>query len=309
MRNLEDFLKPTQAELFANILTLFKGNAMYSKGNFILVKGVAPILLVAHLDTVHENPVKDICTSADGNILMSPQGIGGDDRCGVYALVNAYERSPVKPYLLFTCDEETGGLGARSFLHCLSKLPSELYNLKCIVEIDRKGNNDAVFYQCANPDFEAFINSKGFTTATGSFSDISVIAPALGVAAVNLSSGYYNAHTLHEFINRKELDATLTKVVEIVKDSTKKDFPRFPYIEKISTSSFYNLDDDCDELTIPKDLPIEYHECYIALLDIYPVEQLEDWRKSFGDNIIWQTYVDEFDPFYSHSYSIDISKK
>ena len=74
MRNLEDFLKPTQAELFANILTLFSGKAMYSKGNFILVKGVAPILLVAHLDTVHEESVKEICTSEDGNILMSPQG-------------------------------------------------------------------------------------------------------------------------------------------------------------------------------------------------------------------------------------------
>lgn len=83
MRTLEDFLKPTQAELFANLLTLFRGKAMYSKGNFILVKGVAPILLVAHLDTVHENPVKDICTSEDGNILMSPQGIGGDDRFDV----------------------------------------------------------------------------------------------------------------------------------------------------------------------------------------------------------------------------------
>ena len=282
---------------------------MYSKGNFILVKGVAPILLVAHLDTVHEEPVKEICTSEDGNILMSPQGIGGDDRCGVFALVNAYEHSPVKPYLLFTCHEEKGGLGARSFVHCLNQLPTALSNLKCIVEIDRKGSTDAVYYDCANPDFESYINSKGFTTAIGSFSDISVIAPALGIAAVNLSSGYYNAHHLHEYINRKELDSTLATVVDIVSDSSRKDFPRFEYIEKITVPSSSNLyfDLDSEAFTIPKDLPVEYHECYVALLDIYPVEQLEDWRKSFGDNIIWQTYIEEFDPFYSDS--VSISKK
>ena len=107
MKNLEDFIKPTQDELFKKLSGIYEG-AVGIAGSFILVKGEAPIMLVAHLDTVHKEPVKDICTSADGNILMSPQGIGGDDRCGVYALVKSYERSPVKPYLLFTTDEETG---------------------------------------------------------------------------------------------------------------------------------------------------------------------------------------------------------
>ena len=31
-----------------------------------------------------------------GNILSSPQGIGGDDRCGVYALVKVHELSAVE---------------------------------------------------------------------------------------------------------------------------------------------------------------------------------------------------------------------
>ena len=146
---------------------------------------------------------------------MSPQGIGGDDRCGVYALVKSYELSPVKPYLLFTTDEETGAKGAKTFVKCLDQLP-ELKELKLIIEIDRRGRNDAVYYDCDNPDIEEYINSKGFVTDYGTFSDISVIAPALGIAAVNLSSGYYNAHQLHEYINRAELEATITKVVEIV---------------------------------------------------------------------------------------------
>jgi len=102
MTALEDFLRPTQKQLFKRLCKKFKGKMLISKGNFILVKGVAPVMLVAHLDTVHEQPVKDICVSADGNILMNPQGIGGDDRCGVFALCKIYKSAQVKPWLLFT---------------------------------------------------------------------------------------------------------------------------------------------------------------------------------------------------------------
>ena len=39
--------------------------------------------------------------------------------------------------------------------------------LKFIIELDRKGKNGAVYYCCANPDFEAHITSKDFKTAQG----------------------------------------------------------------------------------------------------------------------------------------------
>ena len=307
MKNLEEIIKATQTILFGKLLEMFRNNVIYSKNNFILVKGVAPILLVAHLDTVHEKPVRDICKSGDGNILMSPQGIGGDDRCGVYTLVKSYERSEIKPHLLFTCNEENGGLGAKSFVKCLDKLSPELFNLKCIVEIDRKGSNDAVYYDCDNSEFEKYITGKGFETAQGSFSDISVIAPALGVAGVNLSSGYYNAHRLHEYINRAELETTITKVIEIVDDSSQKDFPRYDYIEKI-TASHYDYW-QIEAMSIPKDLPEEYHELYCSLLDIYPAEVLDDWRKTYGDKILWEVYIEEFDPFYADSRQVTTFRK
>ena len=132
-----------------------------------------------YLSLFHEQPVRDICLSADKNILMSLQGIGGDDRCGVFALVKVYQSVQVKPWLLFTCNEEVGGLWAKQFClaHQLHQLPNDLNNLKFLIEIDRRGDNDAVFYRCANPDFEEYITAKGFKTAQGSSSDISVIAP------------------------------------------------------------------------------------------------------------------------------------
>lgn len=71
---MEDFLKPTQKELFNLLRKKYSGRAFVRKGSYILIPGEAPIMLLAHLDTVHEKPVKHIYKSPDGNILMSPQG-------------------------------------------------------------------------------------------------------------------------------------------------------------------------------------------------------------------------------------------
>lgn len=308
MISLEDFLRPSQKKLFKRLCKKFKGKTLISKGNFILVKGVAPVMLVAHLDTVHEQPVKDICTSADGNIIMSPQGIGGDDRCGVFALVKIHQLSKIKPWLLFTCEEEVGGLGAKKFClaHSQHQLPNELDSLKFIIELDRKGSRDAVSYRCANPDFEAYITGKGFKTAQGSFSDISVIAPELGVAAVNLSCGYYAAHTRHEYIVRSELESTIEKVSEMVSDAAKPDFPKFVYVENFikpyhpkkiryydDLATFYTEQDN-----LPQKIPSEFQDIYEALLDFYSLKELESFRAEYGDQILWQIYSDEIAPYH-----------
>ena len=57
---LDSFLTPTQEQLFKFLAKKFQSNSVACKDNFILVKGVAPILLVDHLDTVHDEPVKQI---------------------------------------------------------------------------------------------------------------------------------------------------------------------------------------------------------------------------------------------------------
>ena len=306
MKDLEDFIRPTQRKLFKQLCKKFKGNLLVSKGNFILVRGVSPVMLVAHLDTVHENPVRDICLSPDKNILMSPQGIGGDDRCGVFALCKVYQLSKEKPWLLFCCNEEIGGVGAKNFClaHQQHLLPKELDDLSLIIELDRKGKNDAVYYHCDNSDFETYVTGKGFKTAQGSFSDISHIAPELGTAAVNLSCGYFNAHSLHEYINRSYLDSTIQKVIGMVSDSSQNGFPRFKYIEKFcSTSSkssicqYHNLT-IYGQSRIPHNLPDNLFDIYEALLDFYSSAELESFRKEYGDSILLQIYNEEVSSFY-----------
>lgn len=301
MKPLEDFLKPTQKELFARMRVQYKGRTKICKDKYILVKGDAPALLVAHMDTVHHVQVKDICQTKNGNILMSPQGIGGDDRCGVYALNVVYEKSAVKPWMLFTCDEEVGCVGASAFCSMYRKgtLPKELDNLKLIVEIDRKGKNDAVYYDCGNKEFEEYITSKGFKTTFGSVSDISYVAPELGVAAVNLSSGYYEAHTLHEYINRSHLNATIKAVTEIVADSAKPDFPKYEYVEDRRFIGWgrWRLHTGLTsekETAFLKKVPEEIREEYEALLDFYSIEELEEYRMDYGDRSIAMLFESDF---------------
>jgi len=308
MNSLEDFIRPSQKQLFKRLAKKFKGKTLISKGNFILVHGQAPVMLIAHLDTVHEKPIRDICLSADKNILMSPQGIGGDDRCGVFALVKVYQSAQIKPWLLFCCDEEIGGIGAKKFClaHHQLQLPNELDNLKFLIELDRKGKNDAVYYRCANLDFEEYITGKGFKTAQGSFSDISLIAPELNIAAVNLSCGYYHAHTRHEYINRSHLDNTIQKVINIVSESSRDDLPIFDYRESLlqtynpsNIRHYRNLSLIHNEQnTTLHDIPIDLIDIYEALLDFYSFRELESFRNEYGDHILMQIYNEEIAHLY-----------
>ncbi len=286
MSRLEDFLKPTQEELFRVLYRKYLDNAIAKQDKYILVEGEVPILLVAHLDTVHKEPVKTICTSSNGNLLMSPQGIGGDDRCGVYSLVKVYEESGHKPWLLFTCDEEIGGVGAKAFTgdYLQGKFPAGLDGLKMIVEIDRKGSHDAVYYDCGNDDFEEYITRKGFKTASGSFSDISIIAPELGVAAVNLSSGYYNAHSLHEYINRKELERTTNTVIGMVQEAADEHFPRYEFKEILWSGILH----------FPENLRDAYYEVYDMLLEYFSDEELESYREMYGNHALFELYESVF---------------
>ena len=289
-------MRPTQEALFKRLQNMFSGNAIFQKERFLLVRGEAPVLLVAHLDTVHREAVKTICQSGGGNILMSPQGIGGDDRCGVYGICKVYEAAEKKPWLLFTCDEEIGGRGADAFCaaYLQKKLPKELEKLKMLIELDRKGKNDAVYYGCDNPEFEAYVSSKGFKTASGSFSDISIIAPGLGIAAANLSCGYYHAHTIHEYINRKHLKEIVKKVVEMVSDAARENFPRYEYIEA-EWSGNYGWDSILGiREAVPHNLPESYRGIYEELTDVCPPSDLEVYRRAYGDGILRELYVHAF---------------
>lgn len=170
-----------------------------SRKGYLYASGELPVMLIAHMDTVHRQLVQHICYSEDGCVMMSPEGIGGDDRAGVYMILRILQEA--KCHVLFCEDEEVGGQGARKFER--SSIRPEVNYL---IELDRRGGNDAVFYGCNNREFIKFICDFGFREAGGSFSDISVVAPHLDVAAVNISAGYYNEHRQHEYVRLDQME-------------------------------------------------------------------------------------------------------
>lgn len=219
----EEILRMRQKELkhFLSAYLKEQGYTVERQKGFLYAKGEVPVLLVAHLDTVHHAQPDIICRSDDRRYMMSPQGIGGDDRCGVYMILQILKE--VRCHVLFCEDEETGGRGARAFAGSDVNV-----DINYIVEMDRRGNNDAVFYGCDNPEFTEFVCSFGFEEAGGSFSDISVIAPHLKTAAVNISAGYYNEHRLHEMIDCFAMQNNIDRIVQMAQTQTMK----YPYMER-----------------------------------------------------------------------------
>jgi hypothetical protein len=79
---IEQIIKKSQSKLKKALKfeLIHQGYKTINKKGFIYAQGDIPVMLVAHLDTVHKKAVETICYSPDGNIMMSPEGIGGDDR-------------------------------------------------------------------------------------------------------------------------------------------------------------------------------------------------------------------------------------
>jgi len=226
MEDLVQLLMLTQAQLKNEVYAFLKEhnmNPVYADG-YVYAKGDIPILLVAHLDTIYIKPPRKIHYNIENDKLFAvDSGTGGDDRCGVYAILKILQE--LKPHVLFTEDEEKGAIGAMKATYFLPKP-----NVKYIIELDRSGNNDAVFYYCDNEEFKKYIESFGFVTQKGIFSDICVLAENWDVAAVNLSSAYYEEHSCCEYIKFKELESIIKRVKNMINNHMNAKYYEFTHL-------------------------------------------------------------------------------
>ena len=194
-------------------------DVLYSEGEFLYAVGEAPLLVVAHTDTVHYKMPVDILYDSSSKMFWSPTGLGADDRAGVWGII-ALLRRGARPHVLFTCGEEKGCKGARAAVAKIDPIP----DVRFIVELDRANANDMVFYSCANDKFEKYIGSFGFTKAHGSCSDISTLCPEWKIAGVNLSTGYYKQHSNEEHLKLYELATTVGRVHSMMSSLPRRTF-------------------------------------------------------------------------------------
>ena len=241
-------LTPKERSTFEQLCKLKQGGVMnlmrqflnrkYGKENvisnpaFLVAKGDIPVALIAHADTVFSAPPKTFFYDQEANVLWSPDGMGADDRAGIFAITRIVATGR-RPHIIITTDEESGCVGATKLISKFNEHPFN--DLKFMIQLDRRGFKDSVYYDCANDEFEKFINTFGFETAIGSLSDISVIAPMWEVAAVNFSIGYQEEHSHEEHLYVGAMFETIDKVNNILDHVHEKElsggFPVYEYVE------------------------------------------------------------------------------
>ncbi len=180
----------------------------------------ADITLVCHYDTVDDDHPK-----TPDNLIMSEVGVlstdgssilGADDRAGVYLCL---ELSRYAKHILFCDLEEVGGYGAKEFCE-----NNPTFKTKAFIELDRKGDNDAVFYHEISPEFEEYILSYGWQKAVGTCSDISKLTPFYNIPSVNLSVGYKFQHSEREMLNLNTLENTKNRVKNMLLEFDNRQF-------------------------------------------------------------------------------------
>lgn len=210
-------------------------------GNIYITKGNATTYpcIVAHMDTVHDITGDGIAlvqlgdnVTAINPATMEQTGIGGDDKCGIYAALHCLSSLPCCKVALFV-DEEVGCIG--SYAADISFFS----DCRFILQADRRGNSDFVTDICgplSSPAFQSaiapVIKSHGYKTCAGAMSDVMALAEnKVGVSVANMSAGYYNPHQACEYINLEDL-ANVTEMMLAIcklKDS-------FPFIREARKS-------------------------------------------------------------------------
>lgn len=193
--------------------------------DYVYAIGNLPVMVVAHLDTVFAKPPEHIYYDQRKGVIWSPEGLGADDRAGILAIIKLI-REGYRPTILLTTGEEIGGVGARAFV-LENPIPPE--GLKYVIQVDRRGKDDCVFYNCANDAFIEYISTFGFEENWGTFTDISTICPRWKIAGVNLSIGYFDEHTNSETFHVHYFLNTVEKIYKMLEDSSKLAEP-FEYI-------------------------------------------------------------------------------
>lgn len=236
-KQMKSFLKVYLKKLYKDIIVT---------EDYIIAKGDIPIGLVAHMDTVFNCPPveQEIYYDSEKKVMWSPWGLGADDRAGITIIVELLQKTELRPTLIFTADEEKGCLGAFKLIRDYG---NNFLNLNCLIELDRQGEKDCVFYDCGNKEFQQEIEKFGFKTAQGTFSDISVIAESWNVAAVNLSVGYYEEHSYSEYLCFDQMQSTFDKLINMISNDsilTKKqfDFQKIERTIKIATGFDYEYE-------------------------------------------------------------------
>ena len=184
------------------------GNISVSKdkfGNLYVVKGESESYpcLVSHIDQVsHCKHSKDFKAVETREVIFgySPknrrfENLGADDKNGVFICLECLKKYDAVKVVFFR-EEETGCRGSSE------TVMSFFDDVRFVIQPDRKGDSDlitSIGYSdlCSEKFMEAMEPEKwGYREENGLMTDVLALKEkGLEVSCINVSCGYYNAHT------------------------------------------------------------------------------------------------------------------
>lgn len=192
-------------------------NISYStdkSGNIYAVKGKAKTYpcVVCHVDEVHKVRSNGYSVvETDGIIYglnkstMSYEGIGADDKNGIWVCLKALSEFDILKCAFFV-SEEIGCIGSSAA--DMAFFDDCRYVLQC----DRKGSSDFITNasgtELCSKDFikDANIGKFGYSEANGMMTDVMTLKEnGLKVSCCNISCGYYNPHSNNEMTRISDL--------------------------------------------------------------------------------------------------------
>lgn len=176
--------------------------------------------VISHTDTVHDidtiNVKEEYLKNAQGEKKLSlkayndegnPTGIGGDDKCGVFACLTLLKELPVVKAAFFV-SEETGCHGSRN------SDPKFFDNVGYVIQFDAPENwmisencsgvqlfdRDSEFFDKCDIVLTESMDTKKMRYMRHPYTDVYAITKRYGISSINFSIGYYNYHTENEYV-------------------------------------------------------------------------------------------------------------
>ena len=208
-------------------------------GNYFIEIGKSESIFTAHLDTVCEQDVVEvnhIVEEINGNVIIRTDGntiLGADDRAGVLVLLHMIEHRIPGLYYFFI-GEEVGRIGSRGIAE---STPEMFRRYERCISFDRKGLGSVITSQmgetCCSQTFAQALTSElaqhtghvFFCDNNGSYTD-SYSFNDLIPNCTNISVGYFDQHSVSEYINITYLVKLCKAVTEIRWEELPSDWQR-----------------------------------------------------------------------------------
>ena len=176
--------------------------------------------VISHTDTVHKidtiNVVEESLPNAQGELKLAlkaynnqgePTGIGGDDKCGVFACLSLLKEMPYLKAAFFV-SEETGCHGSK-------KADPEFFkNVGYAIQFDAPENwmitekcfgqilfdRDTDFFKACDKVLTEGMVKSDMEYMVHPYTDVYALRSKFDFACINFSIGYYDYHTANEYV-------------------------------------------------------------------------------------------------------------